>query len=149
MAASSLNDHVVNAERLVLFGRLYFAQVEAEQRCIKVRVDDGRTHEFELPEEWVSQVGPLLDSDVLVRARRRRSETGRERAVLYSIRRALPGEIGNERPQQTIAELAADQAYDRECPPDITTALRELLPTRADAERFDQELEALRGRRLD
>lgn len=149
MAASSIDDHVANAERFVLFGRLFFARVEAEQRCIKVRTADSRVHELELPEEWVGRVGPLLDGDVLVRARRRRSETGRERAVLYSIRPARPGEMGSEQPQQTIAELAAEQGYDRECPPDIATAMRVLLPTRADAERFDRELEALRGRRLD
>lgn len=149
MAASSIDNHVVNAERFVLFGRLFFARAEDEHRCIKVRTADSCVHEIELPEEWVSRVGLLLGRDVLVRARRCPSEAGPERAVMYSIRRAHPGEMGTEQPQRTVAQLAAEQSYDRDCPPDIATAVRGLLPTRADAERFDRELEALRGRRLD
>lgn len=148
MASSSIDDHVVNAGRFVLSGRLFFARAEDGHRCIRVRTADGSVHEIELPEDWVSRVGLLLGRDVLVRARRCPSEAGRERAVMYSIRRAQPGEIETEQPRRTIAELAAEQAYDRECPPDIATAVRGLLPTRADAERFDRELEALRGRRL-
>lgn len=148
MAASSIDDHVVNAGRFVLFGRLFFARAEDEHRCIKVRTADSCVHELEMPEEWVSRVGLLLGRDVLVRARRLCPETGPERAVMCSIRRAEPGEMGAEQPGQTIAQLAAEQSYDRDCPPDITTAVQALLPTRADAERFDRELEALRGRRL-
>ena len=145
---SSIDDHVVNVGRFVLFGQLVFARAEDEHRCIKVRTADSCVHELEMPEEWVSRVGPLLGCDVLVRARRLCSETDQERAVMYSIRRAEPGEIGTEQPEQTVAQVAAEQSYDRDCPPDITTAVRALLPTRADAERFDRELEALRGRRL-
>lgn len=149
MTAPRINDYVVNADRLVIFGRLLHARADEGRRCVELRGDDGCLRALDLPAEWGDEVEALLGRDVVARARRSTAEAGLERAVLYSLREAAPGEIGASPPQRSIAELAAEQGYDLANPPDIAPALRELLPSPADAERFERELEALRGRSLD
>lgn len=149
MAAPHINDYVVNADRLVIFGQLLRARADEGRRCVDLRGDDGCLHMLDLPAEWDSEVEALLGRNVVARAHRSATAAGLERIALYSIREAAPGEIGAALPQRTIAELAVEQGYDLENPPDIAPALRELLPSRADAERFERELEALRGRSLD
>lgn len=149
MATPRINDYVVNADRLVIFGRLLRARAGEGGRCVELRGDDGCLHALDLPAEWGDEVEVLLGRNVVARARRSSATAGLERAVLYSIREAAHGEIGAASPQRTIADLAAEQGYDLENPPDIAPALRELLPSPTAAERFERELEALRGRSLD
>lgn len=128
-----------------MFGHVFMADVESGRQRLRVKLPDGSDHTMPVDPDHIPELGDVHNRVVELDVSEARIGGEVVERVVGSVRVLESPEAGDDRPAQTIDDLARQQGLLMQPVPDYFALASEFLGDENEAERFSDYLTTARA----